>query len=387
MVCKDGTSVCEKDLDVMWYFNFTNGESSNFYFGADQSSVFLSSAVFLVLNLLLVCHMLYVRHILINMRKYHLTVKLMFGSVLCSFARVAIDLLYFSEFRATGKSNKTWSIIGTVFASMADFLMVLTFMLLMKGWTIVRRKISANGRTRLTCFFLLYISVYWSCWIYYQYGIDRALVVYVFDSWPGYVLISLRIVLALWILRAYFVLRSKYEVKKGFYKKFTALTFVWVVSVPLMVLINYMVAEYMRFKIIYAFELSVNFITQSVIVSMYNPKSILFGSSFPFHATTTAMLLGRSGTNKSQRTGLSDTQLRQATEISRRIKRGVIYLQSFANDLLSFLEEVDPAEEELLNNDEDLPGMQSSDMNIVSNKKRRCVEPRGVSLSEVLSEK
>lgn len=376
----DGTSglFCDAGVDAYWYFNFTNGEGPDMYFGSDESSVFITTVVFVVFYIALCFYTMRVRNILINIRKYHVTVKIIIVSVIAATIQVTLELVNYAQFRNSGSTSWSFKSFSTFFGWVADWTLILTLMLLMKGWTIVRRKISATGRVRIAIFLVVYGCTQIACTVYFWYGVDHALVVYVYNSWPGYVLIVLRVCLFMWMVRANAVTLRKYDAKHGFYTKFTTLACVWVLSVPILVCINYAVDEYMRFKLLYGLEYAFLFLTQSVIINMYNPNSWLFGKSFPFHATTTAMLQSRAAT-KGSGTNIADIHLRHATEISRRVKKGVNTLQGFSNDLMGFLEEIDPAEEDLINNDEDLPGCSSSGSlhNDVGKKgKKRSVDPR-----------
>ncbi|CAK9099824.1 Transmembrane protein 145 [Durusdinium trenchii] len=360
-------SACEEEfcvggVDLFWSFNFTNGQGSNMYFGADQDSVWATCVTFFALYLGLMAYSLYVRLLLLGRRKYHVTVFLLIASIWLTFGRLLCDLILYTVYRNLGEFLQVQSTMSMVLAGTAEMLLLVMLMLIMKGWTIVRRKISANGRTRLSVYVMIYVSAYWTCMLYFTNGVDPANVVYVYDTWPGYILLVLRVGLLIWIIRARSVTVRKYNSKRAFYQKFTALACMWAVSLPLLVGLNEILPEYMRFKLLYALELLILFLTHAVLISLYNPQ---IGASFPFHATTAAMLHNKSGaargTGASTAAGLAaaslnDIQLRQASEIGRRIKHGLSVLHAFSNDLSTFLEEIDPTEQELLNNDEELPG-------------------------------
>jgi len=96
------------------------------------------------------------------------------------------------------------------------------------------------------------------------------------------------------------------------------------------------------------------FLVQLSLLLMYNPKRTFFNSSFPFHATTTAMLHGRAGTKGTLEGSntFDDAHLRRAAEIARKIKMSVRTIQEFSGDLTCFLDEIDPASDELDYKDE-----------------------------------
>lgn len=369
-VCSD--EFCVGGVDMYWSFNFTNGDGGNFYFGADESSVLATALSFLLLYVGLGYYAYRVRSVLQSLRKYHATVALLVFSIGCTIMRLVCETVGFVSYRRTGVTRESATTLAMVLASFSEFSLVLMLMLIMKGWTIVRRKISANGRMRLSIYLMVYAAVYWVCIVYYNKAVDPANIVYVYDTAPGYVLVALRLVLVVWVLRAQKLTLKKYNSKRSFYNKFTSLAALWAVSLPLLVMLNFAVAEYFRAKLLYGLELGILFVTHSVLILLYNPA---VGRSFPFHATTTTMLHGNSARKSQFGYGsLNDAHLRQAADISRRIKHGISILQTFSVDLTTFLEEIDPLEDDLVDKDEELPGSNTA---AVANGVARKVAPRG----------
>ncbi|GBG33606.1 Transmembrane protein 145 [Hondaea fermentalgiana] len=343
---------CADGVDIYWSLNSTNGNDGMFYFGADESSLWATAVVFFSIYFLVAKNVLSIRRSLLNERKYHVTVSFLVVSVYCTWIRLLCDVVVYTKYKNSGKRTPAFEAISLLFAGISECMLILMFMLIMKGWTIVRRKISANGRMRLAIYLAIYVTAHFTCVLFYTQGVDPADVVYMFDTWPGYVLGLLRVALFLWMWRAKRVTLYKYNSKVRFYQRFTLFSSLWVISLPLLVCINYAVDEYFRAKLLYGIELFLLALTHTTLTVLYNPK---YASSFPFHATTTAMLRG--GVRMSNPKDISETQLRQATEISRRIKYGIGVLQQFSRDLTTFLEEIDPVEKDLIENDEELPGL------------------------------
>jgi len=350
--CTD--AFCAGGVDIYWSSNFTNGDSGNFYFGSDESSVWATSITFVILYALLLIYAVHVRNILLQARKYHFTVRLVVASTVLSSLRVFCDALGLTSFRSYGLVKDEIFAASYAFGGLAEFALILMLLLIMKGWTIVRRKISANGRMRISIFMMLYFAVYWACIVYFRNAMDPAAVVYLYDTWPGHMLVILRVILVLWLIRAQMLTVKKYNSKRGFYWKFVIFAVLWATSLPLMVLLNYGIADYFRAKLLYGIELTVMFVTQAMLIALYNPHFI--GASFPFHATTAAMLHSKANGAPADTASISQVQLRQASEIGGKIRQGITVLQTFTSDLTSFLEEIDPGEQELLEQDEDLAG-------------------------------
>ena len=66
-------------------------------------------------------------------------------------------------------------------------------MVVAKGWTIVRRKISAMGRVRIACYLAALCGLLDMPYLP-RVCIEAATMLYMFDTTPGYVLAFMRIV-------------------------------------------------------------------------------------------------------------------------------------------------------------------------------------------------
>ena len=78
--------------------------------------------------------------------KYHVTVKLFVWSIWMMMAAMTFRLYHYVLYSGDGIGNKTLFFAASILASASEILLVVHFILIAKGWTIVRRKISASGR-------------------------------------------------------------------------------------------------------------------------------------------------------------------------------------------------------------------------------------------------
>ena len=82
----------------------------------------------------------------------HKTVTLLGISVLLQLIGNCIDVIRLNDYSDTGIQDETFRYFEAVslgFHHMSDVVFVLDILLIAKGWTVIRRKISANGRVKL----------------------------------------------------------------------------------------------------------------------------------------------------------------------------------------------------------------------------------------------
>ncbi|KAH8051279.1 Rab-like small GTPase [Aureococcus anophagefferens] len=119
----------------------------------------------------------------------------------------------------------------------ADLLLVLLVVLLAKGWTIVRRKLSANGRVRVALYVTVLTWTTVSLELWRLHVFNPATSAYHYESPPGFVLVSLRALVCVWFWYARVHDEKHYKNKLGFYQKFNAFFTLWLVAKPVSIVV------------------------------------------------------------------------------------------------------------------------------------------------------
>ena len=86
--------------------------------------------------------------------------------------------------------------------------------LLAKGWTVVRRKISANGRVKIAIVFTTYFCISIVTLIIYETKSmheKEKEIVYLYDSTSGYTLMILRAFIMFWFSQTLITTREKFQ--------------------------------------------------------------------------------------------------------------------------------------------------------------------------------
>jgi hypothetical protein len=153
---------CSTMLDVDYEFTFTNGDTARSkHYSANEVGMREAYITFLCLQTLLLICCGQISMSLQRIRKFHHTVKLLLLSVALQLASTCFSVAYWELYGATGYGvmNGNWRgliLTASILRTASEFGLLILFVLVAKGWTIVRPKISAQGRTKIAVYGMLY---------------------------------------------------------------------------------------------------------------------------------------------------------------------------------------------------------------------------------------
>lgn len=356
-----GSYGCADSIEMEWSLHFLNGDGFFQELSAPDYSMFVVSlSLFCVYSFFIIMFWIPVIQKLIANVKLHATVMFLFIATAMQMASLFLHWVYYLGTAMNGTPR--WRILLlSDFAHVAsESLMLLLCNVLAKGWTITVRKISAKGRVKIMIFYIVYLSASSLSVLYYDVYVPKDDVSYVYDSKAGLTLLLMRLLAFIWIQRAVEITIRKYKEKVRFFSKFRRLSGIWLLNTPFMVGCLLAVAPYLRSSIVHIIDAIVLMVFQFGLAALYNPDGY-FASSFPFHTTTTMMMMPAS--KRPAQT--------QASLLNQHVQRALNYSSMLINDMLVFLSEVDPGEEALVRNDEDLylPEEDKSTQNKLFDKK------------------
>ncbi len=310
---------CTGHLDVAYKFEMLNSADRKGkvldpqrQFSAEEYGVIHVTRTFFSFQLLNVIFMVIIRAKLIHRRKYHTTVFMLHMCTIISLVSQFLWLLNYEWFAEDGLKRNDMVLAARFVGAVYETLFVTLLLVLAKGWTIVRRKISAAGRIKITIFVTIYLFLLLLANIMDGMMYDPAVILYFYEAPWGQIVIFCRVCLAAWFINAARITSHNFEKKRGFYGKFNKFYLVWILSTPVAYWISTFLETYHRYLFMYATEATFTFLGQFVLIVLYNP-STQFNRSFPFHGNTNSML-GMHGPkgNKSESTALftSDRQNR-----------------------------------------------------------------------------
>ncbi|KAJ8601796.1 hypothetical protein CTAYLR_006823 [Chrysophaeum taylorii] len=281
---------CQGPLVLDYDLHLTNGnDPQTREFSADETGALPTTLTFLgaygVLGAL--CTLLRAR--LRRRRKFHHTVAMLCWSVWVQLAGCVFAAVHYATFAADGEGAPACRNTATFLWHAADLLLVLLVVLLAKGWTIVRRKLSINGRVRVAAYVtaLTWTTLSLELWRFYVF--DPAKTASHYESPPGVVLVSLRAAAVLWFWHAARTTARNYRSKIRFYRKFNAIFTLWLIAKPLLVLVGLAVDDNRRQIFILASDLALAFAAHASLAFLYLPN-LRCNTAFPFHANSSADL-------------------------------------------------------------------------------------------------
>ena len=282
---------CQGPLVASYKLHFTNGAAEERReFSADELGTLEVAWCALATYAALGAWALRVRAALRRRRKFHHTVAMLCWSAWVQAAGCAFALCHVATFARDG-AGVPWCLAAARFLGhAADILLVSLLVLLAKGWTLVRRKLSANGRVRVTVYatVLLWATVALELWRLHAW--DRSRYADAGESPPGYALVALRAYAAAWFLYAAHTTRRNYPRKARFYGKFNPAAALWLVSRPALALIGRSVNDHERAIVLYACDQALVVVAHGLLLFLYDPAWPAWNGGFPFHAASAADL-------------------------------------------------------------------------------------------------
>ena len=290
--CESSTGYhnCQGPLVLGYDFKFTNGaDAEQREFSADEIGTMEAMYAFTAAYGALALWCLHLRERLRRKRKFHHTVAMLCWSVWVQAAGCALGLVHWAIFAQNGLGQPEALRTAIFLWHGADLLLVLLLVLLAKGWTIVRRKISANGRVRVALYMtvLTWTTVSLELWRVHVH--DPATAAYHYESPPGVVLVSLRALMVVWFWYAASTTKRNYRHKVGFYAKFNAIFTLWLMAKPALVVAAVFLDDNERAVVVLIAELALAFAAHATLALMYYPDARC-NKAFPFHANSSADL-------------------------------------------------------------------------------------------------
>ncbi|XP_055839460.1 transmembrane protein 145-like [Episyrphus balteatus] len=226
-------------IDVKYKFRMTNGPPGDFWhehFSADEMyipPILLAEAlvyVFLLLAIAICAIELKNRHL------FHCTYRLFAMSASFQFFGVLFLGVSWSRYAVYGVGPYTG--LGTVLLAAAEIVFLVLLLLMAKGYTITRARISTCSTIKMTLFINLYIVFYMSLFIYREEVFDPGEVLNLYESPGGLGIALLRC--GSWgaFLVSIINTTRKFPEKSVFYYPFAVLGSMWILGGPILTFIG-----------------------------------------------------------------------------------------------------------------------------------------------------
>eukprot|EP01125_Pyxidicula_operculata_P022742 TRINITY_DN9544_c0_g1_i1.p1 TRINITY_DN9544_c0_g1~~TRINITY_DN9544_c0_g1_i1.p1 ORF type:complete len:443 (-),score=89.24 TRINITY_DN9544_c0_g1_i1:46-1335(-) len=208
---------------------------------------------------------------LIKTHSFHPIVRLLTASLTCATVSILCITIHYGIYKDNGVGAPGLRGLGELMSMSGELLLMFLCILIGKGWAI--STIQLSGRNQLIISMSIFVVSYLALFIWDNAGRDPASTNYFYDSYPGYIVIALRVALAGWLvwnLRGTLRLESLPE-KRKFYHIFGSFYTIWFLMLPFLVLIALAFADYLRFKLIQGMLVTVDALAFAALVALLWP--------------------------------------------------------------------------------------------------------------------
>uniref|UniRef100_W5L7F1 Transmembrane protein 145 n=1 Tax=Astyanax mexicanus TaxID=7994 RepID=W5L7F1_ASTMX len=215
----------------------------------------------------------------------HTTYKMFMTATGVEVLSLLFFCIYWGLYARDGVGNGSLKILGKLLFSVSFLVFLLMLILLGKGFTVTRARISHSGSIKLSIYMTVYTITYIILFIYEAEFFDPGEVLYAYDSPAGYGLMGLQLLAYVWFCYAVLVSLKHYPEKQPFYIPFFAAYTLWFFAVPVMALIaNFGISRWAREKIVNGIQLGIHLYAHVVFLAITRPSAA--NKNFPYHVRT-----------------------------------------------------------------------------------------------------
>ncbi|KAL7046992.1 hypothetical protein ACKWTF_002762 [Chironomus riparius] len=275
-----------KGIDVKFKFKMTNGPLGDFWhehFSADEMyipPVLLAQILFYTFLLLAI----FLCGLELKTRQlYHCTYRLFTLSAMLQWSGVLLNSVTWAKYAVSGIGPFT--IFGGFFTGASEIAFLLLLLLMAKGYTITRARLSTSSTVKITVFINLYIVVYISLYIYQAEAFDPGEVLNLYESSAGYFIAGLRCFSWAFFLIACTTTIKKFPEKRKFYFPFSILGSFWILAGPLLIfMIVGLLDPWVRESVVFAAFAIIAFTGHVTFLWLTWPSRA--NGFFPYHVKT-----------------------------------------------------------------------------------------------------
>ncbi|XP_047383342.1 transmembrane protein 145 isoform X2 [Sciurus carolinensis] len=290
-------------LQLEYEMVLTNGKSFwTRHFSADEFGILETDVTFLLIFILIFFLSCYFGYLLKGRQLLHTTYKMFMAAAGVEVLSLLFFCIYWGQYATDGIGNESVKILAKLLFSSSFLIFLLMLILLGKGFTVTRGRISHSGSVKLSVYMTLYTLTHVVLLIYEAEFFDPGQVLYTYESPAGYGLIGLQVAAYVWFCYAVLISLRHFPEKQPFYVPFFAAYTLWFFAVPVMALIaNFGIPKWAREKIVNGIQLGIHLYAHGVFLIMTRPSAA--NKNFPYHVRTSQIAsAGAPGTGGSQST-------------------------------------------------------------------------------------
>ena len=168
-------------------------------------------------------------------RLLHVTYKIFMSSLICQLGGILFEIYSYINLGLRGVAIEHASLMGRLLEACSDILYTVLILLLATGFTVTKSVLTPKQTRYLVYYVILNAFFQFSLYIYQSDVFDPGLILYIYESPPGYGLILLKLIA--WIVFSLRCIKTikKMSTKLHFYGSLFSLGSAWFLCHPLTV--------------------------------------------------------------------------------------------------------------------------------------------------------
>ncbi|KAL9965057.1 hypothetical protein ACROYT_G028785 [Oculina patagonica] len=275
-----------KGLLLKYRLEMTNGETFwRKHFSADERFILPMDIAFFIAFITLWMLGVYVAYLLVARRLFHFSYKMYLISTTFEVISLMFYIIYYAKYGKSGIETYGLSVVGRASHFISHVIFLLMLILMAKGWTVTRGRISSSGQIKLSIFGTVY-TVCFAILFFYEVAVfDPGEVLYIYESPAGIGICVLRVIAWLWFCYGTFFTLKHYPNKCSFYYPFWFFYTGWFLAGPVVVIIaTFKIPKWERAQIVNGIDWSISFLAHFVFLIITRPSAA--NTNFPFHLRT-----------------------------------------------------------------------------------------------------
>uniref|UniRef100_K1QLI5 Uncharacterized protein n=1 Tax=Magallana gigas TaxID=29159 RepID=K1QLI5_MAGGI len=254
-------------LNLKYSLHMTNAKDDDILrheFSADEFYILPIDISFTIMYILVLGVSVLFAYLLRQRQLFHTTYKMYMVSIgLWTFSLLLYSIAY-GKYANTGYKEHGTEYAARAFGTLSYLTFILMLILMAKGYTITRGKLTSASTIKISVFFTLYFVTFAVLFIYESLVFDPGEVLYLYESPPGYGLITMRLLGWAWFCYSVFFTLKHYKSKSMFYYPFFIFYTVWFWLGPIVSLCAaFAIDKWIRAKTVHSVELFIELLSHS----------------------------------------------------------------------------------------------------------------------------
>ncbi|NWZ97450.1 TM145 protein, partial [Nesospiza acunhae] len=273
-------------LELDYEMVLTNGDSFwTRHFSADEFGILETDITFLLIFTLIFLLSCYCGYRLKGRQLLHTTYKMFMAAAGLEVLSLLLSCIYWGQYGCDGVGHGALKLLGKLLFSISFLIFLLMLILLGKGFSVTRGRISPGGSVRLSVYMTLYSIAHIALLTYEAQFFDPGQVLYTYESPAGYGLMALQLCAFAWFCAAVGATLSAVPERRHFYLPFLGAYTFWFLAVPVSALVaNFGIPKWAREKIVNGIQLGTHLYAHGVFLVLTRPSAA--NKNFPFHVRT-----------------------------------------------------------------------------------------------------